>query len=221
MTCYKHPEVAAVAFCRTCGRPLCASCQRAVQGTIVCEEHAPLPVITPAAVPVPPVHTETSPGLAFVLGIIPGVGAIYNGQYAKGIMHVVIFGLLISIIDSPAGENTMPLFPLLLAAWCCYMPFEAYHTARKRQLGQPVDEFSSIFPLRGYRTGFPIGPVLLMVVGFLFLLNTMGLLHFDQIVRWWPLVLIGLGAYMLYCRLTGCLSEPKPPAPEEAPNEQH
>ncbi len=41
MNCYKHPDVAAVAFCRTCGRPLCQACQQTVQGTIVCEEHAP------------------------------------------------------------------------------------------------------------------------------------------------------------------------------------
>jgi hypothetical protein len=80
MNCYKHPDVAAVAFCRTCGRPLCQSCQQAVQGTIVCEEHAPQRVVVP---PPEPVHPGTSPGLAFVLGLIPGVGAIYNGQYAK------------------------------------------------------------------------------------------------------------------------------------------
>jgi len=29
-------------------------------------------------------NNEVSPGLAFGLGLIPGVGAIYNGPYAKG-----------------------------------------------------------------------------------------------------------------------------------------
>ncbi len=46
MNCYQHPDVAAVAFCRTCGRPLCPTCQRSVQGTVVCEEHAPQQMAT-------------------------------------------------------------------------------------------------------------------------------------------------------------------------------
>jgi hypothetical protein len=138
MNCYKHPDVAAAAFCRTCGKPLCQECQRPVQGTIVCEEHAP--ATQPLPPPVPPA-AGVSPGLAFVLGLIPGVGAIYNGQYAKGVIHVVIFGLLISIASSGGIHGFEPLFGLLIAIWYFYMPFEAYHTARKRQLGHPVDEF--------------------------------------------------------------------------------
>jgi hypothetical protein len=37
----------------------------------------------------------------------------------------------------------------------------------------------------------------------LFLLNTMDLIRFDQIIRWWPVGLIALGVYMLYCRISG------------------
>jgi TM2 domain-containing membrane protein YozV len=199
MNCYKHPDVAAVAFCRTCGKPLCQACQRPVEGTIVCEDHAPQQIVPPT----PRAQTDVSPGLAFVLGLIPGVGAIYNGQYAKGIVHVVIFGLLISITSSGSISGYEALFGLLIAIWYFYMPFEAYHTARKRQLGEPVDEFSSVLPLRGPRAGFPMGPVVLIALGVIFLLNTMGILRFEEIVRWWPVALIVLGAYMLYCRLAG------------------
>jgi hypothetical protein len=198
MNCYKHPDVAAVAFCRTCGRPLCQACQRQVEGTVVCEEHAPQQIVPP-----PKVHTDVSPGLAFVLGLIPGVGAIYNGQYAKGIVHVVIFGLLISITSSGAASGYEPLFGLLIAIWYFYMPFEAYHTARKRQLGEAVDEFSSVFPLRSHRSAFPVGPIILIALGVLFLFNTLGFLRIEDIVRWWPVALIVLGGYLLYSRLTG------------------
>ncbi len=200
MDCYQHPDVAAVAFCRTCGRPLCQACQRSVQGTVVCDEHAPQQVVPAVAAPV---AADVSPGLAFVLGLIPGVGAIYNGQYAKGIVHVVIFGLLITVTSSGDIHGLEPLFGLLIAIWYFYMPFEAYHTARKRQRGEVVDEFSSIFPMRTQHRGFPIGPVVLIALGVLFLLNTLDLVRFEQIVRWWPVALILLGAYMLYCRLSG------------------
>jgi hypothetical protein len=213
MNCYKHPDVSAVAYCRTCGRPLCEACRRPAGGTILCEEHAPQPAAAapepkpakPAKPAGPAAPHAPSPGLAFLLGLLPGVGAIYNGQYAKGLVHVVIFGLLISIMGSSnAVRGFEPLFGCLLAAWYFYMPFEAYHTARKRQIGEPVDEFSSVFPLKvRKRTGVPAGPLVLIALGVLFLLNTMDILRFDQIARYWPVALIGLGAYMLYCRVTG------------------
>lgn len=200
MNCQKHPDVPAVAFCRTCGRPLCQECQRTVQGTIVCEDHAPQPIVEPTAAP--PVNA-ISPGLAFVLGLIPGVGAIYNGQYAKGVVHVVIFGILISIVSSGAADGFEVLFGFLIAIWYFYMPFEAYHTASRRLAGQPVDEFSSLVPLKPNKRGLPVGPILLIALGVLFLLNTMDVFQFRQIVRFWPVALIVLGAYMLYCRITG------------------
>ncbi len=207
MNCQTHPEVPAVAFCRTCGKALCQACQRPVQGTIVCEEHAPA---SQAAMVAGPSPEGSSPGLAFVLGLIPGVGAVYNGQYAKGLIHVIIFGLLISIVSSDAARDLEPLFGLLIAIWYIYMPFEAYHTARKRQLGQVVDEFSSIFPMRGRPASFPAGPVVLIGLGVLFLLNTLDLLRFRDVAKYWPLLLIGLGIYMLYCRLTGGNGAPAP-----------
>lgn len=204
MNCTNHPDVPAVAYCRSCGQPLCAACQRPAQGSIYCQQHAPAQQAAPhVAPPAPPAVSGTSPGLAFVLGLIPGVGAIYNGQYVKGLVHVIIFGLLISITSSGGARGFEPLFAFLIAIFYIYMPFEAYHTAKHRQTGQPVDEFSSILPMRAPSAGFPVGPVLLIALGVLFLLNNLELLRFERIVRYWPVLLIGLGGYMLYERLSG------------------
>lgn len=212
MNCYYHPEKAAAAYCRTCGKALCAACQRPALGTIFCAEHvpataSPTPQASAPAAPPPvaaPITTAagTSPGLAFILGFIPGLGAIYNGQYAKGVVHLIVLGALISILSSGAG-GFEPLFGLLLAGFFMYMPFEAYHTARKRQLGQQVDEFSSILPMRVQRSGLPVGPIAMIAVGALFLLDTMDVIHFHQLMHYWPVFLIVLGVYMLYCRVTG------------------
>jgi hypothetical protein len=163
------------------------------------------------------VDPGVSPGLAFILGLIPGVGAIYNGQYVKGVIHVVILGILISIIDSGSAAGLGPLFGMLIAVWWFYMAFEAYHTAKKRQLGLTVDEFSSIVPLHSERRGFPAGPVLLIAFGVLFLLNTMDVLRFERLIRYWPVLLIVLGAYMLYERITGVVASP--PSRQEVSHE--
>jgi B-box zinc finger len=37
MNCATHNDIAAVAFCRTCGKPLCQTCTRDVRGVIYCE----------------------------------------------------------------------------------------------------------------------------------------------------------------------------------------
>lgn len=220
MNCFNHPDIPAAAFCRTCGKALCAACERPSQGTIYCAEHVPLastgpgtgyaapgtagysPYTAPGGAAPPVLDTGASPGLAFLLGLIPGVGAIYNGQYVKGLVHVIILGVLISIVSSDATGGFEPLFGMLIGVWVFYMAFEAYHTARKRQLGEQVDEFSSLVPLRASRTArFPAGPVVLITIGVLFLLNTMDILRFGALIRYWPVALIALGVYMLYERI--------------------
>jgi Domain of unknown function (DUF5668) len=210
-----------VGYCRACGKPLDELTVRSAHGTIYCQEHIPMqqqtvppipipgPIPEPsyaspytAAVPPPIVNHDASPGVAFVLGLIPGVGAIYNGQYAKGLVHVIIIGLTISILANDAARGFEPLVGLLLAAFFAYMAFEAYHTARRRQQGLVVDEFSSLFPMRGSHK-FPIAPILLIVLGVIFLLNNLNLFQIEHIIRYWPVLLIGLGAYMLYLRMAG------------------
>jgi len=164
--------------------------------------------------------------LAFLLGLIPGVGAIYNGQYVKGLIHVVILGILIGIVHSgDAAAGLEPLFGMLIAAWIFYMAFEAYHTAKKRRLGQPVEELSSFMPQRVHARpvhAFPVGPAVLIVIGVLFLLNNLDILRIRYLFRYWPVVLIALGVYKLYERLGSHdrAIQQHPPAMEEVRHER-
>jgi len=222
MNCQNHPEVPATAYCRTCGKPICDQCRRDAYGTVFCAEHAPVPgsaaqgPAAPAA-PLPEdprrvyAHTnsDVSPGVAFALGWIPGVGAIYNGQYAKGLVHAVVFGILCSILDSdPRGLEVV--FAMSLVAWMFYMAFEAYHTARLRRLGEPVDEYSSLIDLRS-RGHFPVAGIALIVLGVVLLLHTLNILNFDYLSQYWPVLLIAAGVYLLYLRFA---------APKEASHER-
>jgi hypothetical protein len=140
--------------------------------------------------------------LAFFLGCIPGVGAIYNGQYAKGIVHAVTWGLLMSMADSRAVHGMEPLFIIMVMAWWFYMAFEAYHTARKRRAGEPVDEYSSILNLSPTMAG-----IALVGLGALLLLHTLDLLDFEYVARFWPVLLIAAGAYLLAGRFIGSAKE--------------
>ena len=214
---------AIVGYCRACGKALDAASVRASHGTIYCQEHLPLaddsevhagpssPYAKPysgpysgpytGAAPPPLPHGDAAPGVAFMLGLIPGVGAIYNGQYAKGIAHVVILGLLISILNSNSAAGLEPLFGMLLTGFWFYMAFEAYHTARRRKMGVSVEEFSGFMPAHPRARRFPAGPVVLIALGLLFLLRNLGLLDFERWMRYWPVLLIVLGLYMLFNRV--------------------
>ena len=63
MNCATHSDTAAVAFCRTCGKPLCNQCTRDVRGVIYCESclAARLEGTAPAAGFVPPEQTVYPP----------------------------------------------------------------------------------------------------------------------------------------------------------------
>jgi len=217
MNCQNHPETPATAYCRTCGKPVCDECRRDALGTVYCAEHMPAPSQAnpmpnppftgpqPGMPPVPPsyVHSDVSPPLALFLGMIPGVGAIYNGQYAKGLVHAIIWGMLMSIANSNAAHGLEPIFVMLVMAWWAYMIFEAYHTARKRRAGEFVDEYSSIVNLRGNKEQIPVAGIALILLGVLLLLHTLDLLDFERVARYWPVLLIAAGAYLLWGRFTG------------------
>jgi TM2 domain-containing membrane protein YozV len=131
MDCVNHSGVSATAFCQNCGKALCATCVRtATGGQILCEpcwtswQTLQQPFVASNA-------QGPNPAAAAVLGLIPGVGAMYNGQFFKGLIHVVIFAVLVSITEYHG------IFGLFIAAWILYQSFEAFHTARALRDGQP------------------------------------------------------------------------------------
>lgn len=209
----QHAEIRIVGYCRTCGVGLDEANVRMANGTIYCAEHVPTENAAPGggqqtyqsayahspytAPPPPPGMGDTSPGTAFLLGLIPGVGAIYNGQYLKGLVHIFILGLLFTAADHGGGA----LFGLMIPGFWFYMAFEAYHTARRKREGLPVDDFSGLD--LGKNAQFPVVAVLLIVFGVIFLLDNLGVLELRRIMRLWPAGLIALGLYMLYARTSG------------------
>ncbi len=137
MNCINHPDVAAAAYCQNCGKPLCTGCMRSVGGVIYCEPCLAARLSSP-----PPgggafsdanlTGLHAHPVLAGLLGFIPGVGAMYNGQYIKALAHVLIFAVFVSLSDKSF------VFGLLLAAWIFYQVFDAAQTAKARRDGLPL-----------------------------------------------------------------------------------
>jgi hypothetical protein len=72
---------------------------------------------------------------------------MYNGQYAKGVVHLIVFAILVSL----ANENG--IFGLFIAGWVCYQVIEAHQTARARRDGTPLPNPFGLNDL-GERLGF-------------------------------------------------------------------
>jgi Domain of unknown function (DUF5668) len=215
----------------------------------------------------------TEPWLAFVLGWIPGVGAMYNGQFAKALAHVVIFALLVDF------SHYNGVLGVVVFGWVLYQVFDAYQTAIARRDGLPlpnplglndiaqwfgvrttpptnpwvgrnvspnapgenptgappgVPPMGSVGPVSGFapaseyvppytppyvppvppnptdplnpfgstgqlgpNRGIHAGAVILIVLGVAFLLGNLGILSEHWMDRGWPILLIGIGVWMV------------------------
>lgn len=237
MNCANHADASAVAYCRTCGKALCANCTRPVRGVIYCEDclgakmegvpgtnppgasagaagfvsggYSATSASTagpgPAFRPPSPASSGPNPTVAGILaGFFPfGVGAVYTGQYAKGLAHLSIFVLLVAgcnAADSANSDTLAAICGIGLAFFYVYQIIDAVRTAKAIQMAQPVPDPFGLAATFGGGTkietrNIPIGAIVLILIGVLFLLNTMGLTEFG-LGRFWPLILIALGGWM-------------------------
>src|SRR5208337_2560404 len=242
MNCANHADASAVAYCRTCGKALCANCTRPVRGVIYCEDclgarmetegvptgaagfvSGTVPAATPTpgqvAPPPPPPGSSSGPNptvAGILAGFFPfGVGAVYTGQYAKGLAHLAIFVLLIAgcnASDQGHSEALGIICGLGIAFFYVYQIIDAVRSAKAIQMAQPVPDPFGLAATFGGGTKIetskvPMGAIVLILLGVLFLLNTLGLTEYG-LDRYWPLILIFMGGWM-FARAWGWLGPPR------------
>lgn len=179
MNCANHPDTPAAAYCQFCGKPLCAQCVHKVGNIVACEpclaarvgaatggaygvninspgfQYTATGPLPPGGAPPRP-SFGTEPWLAFGLGWIPGVGAMYNGQFAKALVHVFVFAILVSISDHHDA------FGIVVFAWVVYQAFDAYQTCIARRDGLPLPNLLGLNDIGqwfGVKSGTPYTPV--------------------------------------------------------------
>jgi hypothetical protein len=229
MNCAVHSDTPAAAYCRTCGKALCENCKRDVQGAIYCEPCIAARLQVQGGPVAQPATNTPSPGVALLLGFVPGVGAMYNGQFIKGFVHVMIFVMLII-----ASDNISGLFGIVLAFFIFYMVFDAYKTAQARLLGLPLPDPLGIDRMFGLQESQPPAPaatvtqvpaaaqtagvarlpaqappgtetsnepVGAIVLIILGVVLLIGTMTRFHVGRLWPLFLIAIGLWLAYKRL--------------------
>ena len=216
-------------MCAACARPVrdvlyCEDCLATVMGhpAPAPPVSAPAPVGTPtgspyAAPPSPSAYAyapppssnmampvarpagQSSPALAFILAFIfPGLGAIYNRQYNKGLVYIAIFASAVFGFISDLDDSFKAILGILLGGFFFYTAFEAMQTAQARNRGEAPPD-----PLESWSKDRPIGAIILIGLGVLFLLDNFHIFDFIRLGRMWPLILIGVGLYMFRNKIGG------------------
>src|SRR5512134_1498984 len=155
---------------------------------------APAPPLPPSAVvaqAAPFVRLPKSPGLAAFLSLFPGLGQVYNGQIARAF---VFFFAWVGSIYLTASGHEFP-FAFVIPFVYLYNLIDAWKGAsaiNARFLGgrtEPEEEPGVESPVWGGT---------LALFGVLILFNNLGWLDLDRLARWWPILLIAVGAYFVY-----------------------
>lgn len=140
------------------------------------------------------IRRRTSKWVATLLSLlVPGLGAAYNGQTSKALVH---FALFASCWQMVAVSDANALFVLgALGVWL-FAAVDSYRTAELIRAGLMPDAEADPIARRLY--GHPLAwAVVLIALGTIFLLNSLFGVQF-AVRQLLPVALVLLGAYMLF-----------------------
>jgi len=138
-------------------------------------------------------NKEKNPSLAAFLAIFPGMGAVYNGNFIKGITFMLIFAVLI-VLTNNAHDPDAVVFALMIAGFYIFQIIDSYNDAgRINRNASPGEE-----PARGKEDLSLFSAVVVLVIGIIFQLANFDLLTYRQVTRLWPLALIAFGIKIVF-----------------------
>lgn len=185
--------------CSQCARPLCAACDHRIRGFPFCQDCIVAGVemlryqqSRPTDQSV--IRRKTSPFVATLLSFfVPGLGAAYNGQTSKAIVHFAIFA---SFFQMAVVTDGVTFFVLGVIGTWLFAAVDACRTAQLMRAGLAPDAEEDAIARQLYGNPFAWG-VTLVVLGSIFLAHTLLGMQFP-VRRTLPVALVVLGAYMLF-----------------------
>ena len=196
MNCAYHTHNPALVNCNSCGKPLCPACDHRIKGFPYCQDcivdgvellrqhnrsnYAPF------------VKRRTSPIIAAVLSFIcPGLGAAYNGQMTKALVHFAVFIGLFQM----AILTAVPLFVFGIFGMWLFALVDAWRSAQVIRSGVTPDLAEDIL-VRQFSGNPKLWGIVLAVLGVAFILQRT--LNIGFLMRaLLPIGLIGLGIYLV------------------------
>src|SRR5438094_4085878 len=140
------------------------------------------------------IRRQTSPFIATFLSLfVPGLGAAYNGQTSKAIVHFAIFA---SFFQMAVVTDGLTFFVLGVIGMWLFAAVDACRTAQLMRAGLAPDAEEDAITRQLYGTPLAWG-ITLIVLGSIFLSHTLLGVQFPM-RRALPVALVILGAYILF-----------------------
>lgn len=198
MKCSYHSAVEFQELCTACKKPLCGECAHKIKAKTYCQDCLVEGAEWAATIKGLKLPSD-SPKRAAFCAVVPGLGAVYNGEYLKAITYFAVWAALAIL-----GGRAHGIFIFAAIVFVFFTMFDAYRSAeallRKKLQSVQVSE-------DGQRDKTIVGwGVFLMILGVFFLLeNVLPFHYFDKL---WPLVFVLLGAFLVYRALQNSRSQP-------------
>ena len=199
MNCAYHTRNPAAVQCGQCARPLCPACDHRIRGFPFCQDCivAGVEMLRYQQSRTADAHLirrKTSPFVATLLSFfVPGLGAAYNGQTSKAIVHFAIFA---SFFQMAVVTDGVTFFILGIAGTWLFAAVDACRTAQLMRAGLAPEAEEDAITRQLY--GNPVAwGITLVALGSLFLAHTLLGMQFP-VRRTLPVALVVLGAYMLF-----------------------
>jgi hypothetical protein len=165
----------------------------------------------PPPPPTPPRFLDHKPARAALCAIIPGIGAVYNREYMKAVIHFSIFAGL-TIISESVG-----IFGMAAFAFYVFTIIDAYRSAEAIARGESTASLEKSVEAGGLNLLLWGG--VLIAMGILFLLDNLDAIRLRDAIQFWPVLLILLGVYLVanqfVTRQNGGPSSPVQPNDQE------
>src|SRR5207237_10177639 len=140
------------------------------------------------------IRRKTSPFVATLLSFfVPGLGAAYNGQTSKAIVHFAIFA---SFFQMAVVTDGVTFFVLGVVGTWLFAAVDACRTAQLMRAGLAPDAEEDAIARQLYGNPLAWG-ITLVALGSMFLAHTLLGVQFPM-RRALPLALVILGGYILY-----------------------
>lgn len=197
MNCSYHSQNPAMVNCNGCSRPLCAACDHRIKGFPFCEDC----IVSGVDM----LRRSSSgngsgnrpkrvyPFIALVLSwVCPGLGAAYNGQTVKALVH---FGIVAGLFQMAVSTGMAMFIIGLLGMWLFFLPLDAWRSAKIIRAGTAPEEVGDLL-IEKVTGNAKVSAFILIGIGVMFFINLA--FGVNLLVRGaLPILLILLGLYLL------------------------
>lgn len=192
MYCSYHTSSVARVQCSSCARPLCRACDHRIKGYAYCQDCIVAGVQGLSREPYTPRPTGKA-RLAALFALLPGMGAVYNRQNIKGVVHFIT---IVGLFQLTGLRVASGFFALGGLAFYLFSIVDAYRTAVSIARGESPSVDEERFK-RSLIKRAPLIGVLLIGAGLLLVIQLMRPFPIATLTRLFPVALILLGGYLL------------------------